>query len=399
MADKYVCPHCLKAVTPTTALRFRKHSGQDEPECVGSGEFVPANQLTLGPIVPGTDLGVPEDGRDIGTCAPCGRTLRLTVDGRLPKHQTQLRGVYLCANSGSQYRPVESLPDIENFAPPSQDAFFADVGKKAPAAEPSFPVDDLRAMGDEIAARLKETFYAYNNRNTDDNRSAQAHLGPSEIGTPCDRRLAMSLLRVPPTNPGGDGWAAFVGTCTHAGLAEMFLWANGGTGRYAVEVGMDFPSEQVPHGTADLLDRVLFMLDDHKVQGQWSANKLRESGPSPTYRVQMHSYGYGLRLKGERIDYVALVSWPRDKSSLDDLYVHVERYNPSIALDALHRVEDIAQRAEALKIERAQWAGLDIDAANLSMGLTFPFDASDCKFCPFYAPGDKAHERGCDGKT
>lgn len=392
MPDKYVCPHCLKTLAPTTTFRFRKHSGRSEEECVGSGEFVPANQLAIGPVMPGTDPGLPEEGRDVGTCAPCGRMLRLSPDGRLPQHQTQLRGAYRCANSGAQYRPIESLPDIETVPQvPSQDDFFADVGRKAPAAEPSFPVDDLRAMGDEIAARLKETFYAYTNRNTDDNRSAQAHLGPSEIGTPCDRRLALSLLRVPATNPGGDGWAAFVGTCTHAGLAEMFMWANADTGRYATEASLTFPSAEVPHGTADLLDRVLFMLGDHKIQGQWSANKLRESGPSPTYRVQMHTYAYGMRLKGERVDYVALISWPRDQSTLDNLYVDVERYDPTVALDALHRVEDIAGKVKALQEASAFGA--------LGIGLTFPFDNSDCKFCPFYAPGDKAHERGCDGKT
>ncbi|MFM9643155.1 hypothetical protein [Streptomyces turgidiscabies] len=238
--------------------------------------------------------------------------------------------------------------------------------------------------GREIAARLKETFYAYSNRL---DRNQQTTLGPSEIGSPCDRRIAMSLLRVAPVNPGGDNWASFVGTCVHAGLAEMFLWANAGTGRYAVEVPLKFPNPHVPHGTGDLLDRTLCMFLDHKLMGRWSLDKLTTKGPIPTYRVQVHTYAYGARLKGEKVDHVAIIGWPREAGTLDDLYVWTEPYDPSVAIDALARVERIAKQV-------SRWRD---DAPPLDVARSLEI-ADDCRYCPFHAPKDDQGERGCNGR-
>jgi hypothetical protein len=248
----------------------------------------------------------------------------------------------------------------------------------------------MSGLGEQLAGRFREMFYAYSNRME---RSAQTTLGPSEIGTPCDRRVAMSLLRVPPVNPGGDNWASFVGTCVHAGLAEMFMSADANQGRFAVEVPLTFPSTLVPKGTSDLLDRTLFMVDDHKVMGRWSLDSLRTKGkPSEVYRVQLHVYGYGQQLKGERIEYVAIIAWPRENSNLDDLYVWVEPYDPSVALEALARVERIAA-----SIHDRIGTGLE-ERNPLQVSATFPI-RNDCRFCPFYAPGDKTMERGCNGKN
>jgi hypothetical protein len=266
---------------------------------------------------------------------------------------------------------------------------------------PAVPMDGL---GVELTARLKEMFYAYDNRRSADNRSAQATMGPSEMGTPCDRRLALSLMRMPAVNPGGDGWAAFVGTCIHAGLEQMFMWADAGTGRFAVETRLEFPSDIVPKGTADLIDRTLFMLDDHKCQGRWSRNKLKSRGPSDTYRVQVHVYAKGARLRGERIDHVAIISWPRDESTLDDLYVWTEPYRPDIADKAFERVERIKAEVDAKKAELSmtynpnqepnERLSLEIKAR---VGVEFDV-ADDCRFCPFYLPNSRSPLNGCNGK-
>lgn len=245
----------------------------------------------------------------------------------------------------------------------------------------------MTGLAAEIAARLKETFYSYDNRRTSDNRSAQTHLGPSEIGTPCDRRLAMSLMQIPAVNP-GDGWAAFVGTCIHAGLADMFVWANAGSGRYAVEMPLEFPSALVPKGTGDLLDRVLLVFVDHKGMGRWSRKKLKTKGPSETYRVQVHVYGYGARLRGEKVEYVAIVGWPRDEATLDDLYVWVEKYDPQVARDALARVDAIAERISSTKTGN-----------NYQIAAGFS-TADDCRWCPHHMPGaTDLSNGGCNGRT
>ncbi|MGW6789987.1 hypothetical protein [Streptomyces chartreusis] len=252
----------------------------------------------------------------------------------------------------------------------------------------------MTVLAEQVVARMKEIFYAYTNQLE---RSVQTTMGPSEIGTPCDRRVAMSLLRIPPVNPGGDGWASWVGTCIHAGLAEMFMWADKGQGRFAVEVPLTFPNEHVPKGTSDLLDRVLFMVDDHKAQGRWALDKLKTQGIPPGYRVQLHVYGYGQRLKGERIDYVCLISWPREASNLADMYAVVERYDPDVAREALARVDRIAGEVKAYETERATWAGLDITAHKLGIAREFAA-VDDCRFCPFFAPGDPDMTRGCPGR-
>lgn len=260
------------------------------------------------------------------------------------------------------------------------------------------PAVEMEADAASIAARLKELFYAYDNRKTSDNRSAQVTMGPSEMGTPCDRRLALSLMRMPPVNPGGDGWAAFVGTCIHAGLEQMFMWADAGTGRFAVEQRLEFGNVFVPKGTADLIDRVLLMVLDHKCQGRWSRNKLKTQGPSPTYRIQAHVYAYGARLRGEKIEKIAIVSWPRDEASLEDLYVHVEDYDPLIAKRAFERVERIGAEVEEKKALLVSPGDEEAELA-LKAKVSAEFTvADDCRFCPFFLPNAKDITRGCNGK-
>ncbi len=265
----------------------------------------------------------------------------------------------------------------------------------------------------ELAARIKETFYAYTNR-TD--RSQQSHLGPSEAGTPCDRRLALHMLGMQPVNPGGDNWASFKGTCIHAGLAEMFTWANAGTGRYAVEVPLALPSAIVPRGTADRVDRTMLMCLDDKCMGAWSMDKFKRVGPSPTYITQVHLYAYAARRRGERVDRVAIVAWPVESTRLDDMAVWVRPYDATIAPRSLARCETIASRVRELEDSdndvqlraghpqgsdpgrgmdgRAdQWPGHHL------LRLASEFDVADaCRFCPYHAPDDSQREFGCNGK-
>jgi hypothetical protein len=246
---------------------------------------------------------------------------------------------------------------------------------------------EMTGLAAEIAARMKEIFYAYNNRRTEDNRNAQQTLGPSEIGTPCDRRLAMSLMRCDPVNPGGDGWAAFVGTCVHAGLAEMLLWSNAESGRFAVEMPLTFPSALVPKGTGDALDRVLLCFMDHKLMGQWSLSKLKREGPPPLYRTQVHVYGQGARAQGEKVEHVAIIGWPRTESTLDELFVWTEPYDATIARDAFDRVDVIQEKVEDLR-------RIGMTDAQISRRFNV---AKECTYCPFFLK-DGNNSRGCNGK-
>lgn len=271
---------------------------------------------------------------------------------------------------------------------------FVPPGDPTPLPSQRPDVIPMTELGLQVAARFREIFYAYSNRL---DRSVQEHLGPSEVGHPCDRRIAMRLMRIPFVNPAGDNWASFIGTCTHVGLAEMLEWADANQGRFAVEVPLTFPSKHVPKGTSDALDRVLCLVEDHKVQGTYAAVKLRTKGPSETYRIQGHVYGLGQKLKGEKITDIAIVSWPRDKGNLDDLYVWTEPFDVKLARAALKRVDDIAKKATRLQGQLTN-AGLGVTSHDLRVAQEFPIDTSEsCSYCPFYAKNDKEMTRGCPG--
>lgn len=440
MTDYVQCPGCDKRLKRNTSKpeKYRKHkdcdfsetevvqclsesSSSDAPSPIASSATSPPADAKE-PAVSATSS--PPSSPDPATS---GASTRAIVDLALPgveEYATVLDVMSEEQKAAYRAKVDASLtPTTSHFSQPadhhdqptlfSQPAGVNQPGSgpgsaSPPAVQPSFsqpagrrseaPAEEMTDLGKEITARFKELFYAYDNRRTSDNRSAQATMGPSEMGTPCDRRLALSLMRMPSVNPGGDGWAAFVGTCIHAGLAEMFLWANHGTGRFAVEQRLKFDSDIVPHGTADLIDRTLFMLDDHKCQGRWSRNKLKSVGPIPTYRVQAHVYAFGARKRGERIEHVAIISWPRDESTLDDLYTWTEPYRPDIVKKAFERVheinESVVTNQEEMRRIRPQDEDLEVKArvaANYDV-------ADDCRFCPFYLPNARSITDGCNGK-
>lgn len=408
-----ICPGCDKRLKRTTSGKYRKHSGCDfsqtvipeEDECEtpatsksASSASSPPDDATASvePVTPTTTCSpggqVPEgDASTSASATPVlpgvtsyANTLNDLATTQLAAYKARVDANVTTKSAFSQPLPVEQ-PTL--FSQPA-----------GPRSEE--PAQEMNDLGKELTARLKEMFYAYDNRRSADNRSAQVTMGPSEMGTPCDRRLALSFLRMPPVSPGGDGWAAFVGTCIHEGLARMFLWANAGTGRFAVETPLTFDSEVVPKGTADLIDRTLFMLDDHKCQGRWSRNKLKSVGPIPTYRVQAHVYAHGARQRGERIDHVAIISWPRDESTLDDLYVWTEPYRPDIVKAAFERVEGISGLAESKMEELTGILPLGTPEIQIKarVGGTFNIDSESCRFCPFYLPNARSITEGCNGK-
>lgn len=250
----------------------------------------------------------------------------------------------------------------------------------------NFPTGNDQFAND-LSVSIREVFYAYGIRDSSDNRSAQRHLGPSEIGTPCDRRLAMELSGVRHVNPGGDGWPAWLGTQGHRGMADIYEWADGRQGRFAVETPLNFPSRQVPKGTGDLLDRKLRCFVDWKFMGTWSLRKLRQSGPSSTYRTQIHTYAYGASQRGEKVERVAIVGLPRQGTSLDELYVWSEPYDQLVAVEALLRVQRIADELPDICPPGERDARLREFST-----------ADDCRYCPFHLPGSSDLNHGCGGR-
>ena len=93
-------------------------------------------------------------------------------------------------------------------------------------------------------------------------RSAQTRIGPSEIGTPCQRRLGYRVAGVRPVQAGGDGWRPTVGTAVHSWLEAAFsdprLADAEGEARWVTEAQVDVGEIGGVRitGRCDLYDRV-----------------------------------------------------------------------------------------------------------------------------------------------
>lgn len=176
-------------------------------------------------------------------------------------------------------------------------------------------------------------------------------------------------------------------------MADIYEWADGRSGRFAVETPLSFPSRVMPKGTGDLLDRTFGngTFIDWKFMGTWSLNNLRKNGPSPVYKVQIHTYALGAVIRGEKIRKVAIVGMPRQGTSLDDMYVWSEDFNRSIAEDALARVHKISDSIG----EEGYGAPVQ---AHAGIAKSFAV-APDCRYCPFSLPGSSDLNHGCNGKS
>lgn len=220
-------------------------------------------------------------------------------------------------------------------------------------------------------------------------RSLQRHLGPSELGAPCDRQIVGKLVGEPPTNHVTDPWPSIVGTAVHAWLADAFTWHNGqlSVPRWLAEHAVT-PLDG-HRGTADLYDAEEQAVVDHKILGKSAHEKLQYGGPSIRYRVQLLLYAHGYRRLGLPVRRVALAAWPRTGSSLSGLYVWDEMITP--ATDVL--LAQVAEDTERRKALAAQVAAGTLLLTDIS---TAPED-TECYFCPFYRPQARDGGPGCPG--
>lgn len=450
MADGYLCRACSKVITATKNHRYRSHTDGNGEPCEASSTEIPDD---LAPSKPGEVPEAGKDYatcRDCGravkltrlgyfpphtttlrggeACGAAGTRAKYATDLALPGDEVPKAGAERPKISAQmEVDRVSALDAGASTESSSPESVTTSPPSKTPSGEPSpsptvtatagpFPFgpklsetirqpdspflqpppysgpEKPEPMGDyarELATRIKETFYSYSNRKSVDNRSAQTTLGPSEIGTPCDRRLAMALMGIPAVNPGGDGWASFVGTCGHEGMAEIYRFADAGTGRYAVEFPVYLGVPSVPRGTADLLDRWTATISDWKFMGAYSLKKFKLEGPSDTYRVQAHVYAYGAERGGEKVKKVSIVGLPRAGSSLDEMHVWEEPYDKRVAQDALSRVERIAEEARSFEQH----------GTPMEIATRFPIDKDSCRYCPFHLKNDKEMIKGCPGTT
>lgn len=233
-------------------------------------------------------------------------------------------------------------------------------------------------------------------------RSLQVALGPSEIGTPCDRKLAYKLAGNPEVNHHRDPWAAIVGTSVHKwlekavdhyqgiGIKDMDHWDPPEGPKIQMwteeEVQVDL---EVP-GHVDLYDVPTETVIDTKTAGPDVFRRIVKEGPPAGYKIQAHLYGLGYTNAGRNVKNVALMFYPR-AGLLRDLFVWTDIYRPNVAYEALARRSRIQKGIETVDI----WN-------NPHVYDKIPAVSDHCGYCPFYKragfiDGTEATNEGCPG--
>lgn len=209
-------------------------------------------------------------------------------------------------------------------------------------------------------------------------RNLQRHLGPSELGVPCDRQVVGKLAGLPTTNHVVDPWASVIGTAVHAWLADAFTADN-------LRHGQRWLAEQrvTPHpdhaGTGDLYDGHEQTVVDHKCLGESSLGKVRSAGGPPIkYVVQLMLYGRGFRLMGLPVKRIAIAAYPRTSHTLDGLYVWEQASGP----------QDDAFLEEVFRLtDRRKQIAQSLTSGRISLtDVSTSPDDDECYFCPFYRP-------------
>lgn len=216
-------------------------------------------------------------------------------------------------------------------------------------------------------------------------RSQQTRIGPSEIGTPCTRRLAHKLAGTPEVNERGPAWRPTVGTAVHEWLADKFIQDNArhDPARWLVEfkVNAGMVGDQVLDGSCDLYCRVTDTVVDWKVVGATALKKYRKDGPGEQYRIQAHTYALGWERRGMPVRRVALVFLPSAGELTDAVFWH-EPYAPDVATAAIDR---------ATLVARLVGQGGSHAAAAL------PTADAWCSYCPWHLPAATDLTEACPG--
>lgn len=243
-------------------------------------------------------------------------------------------------------------------------------------------------------------------------RSQQLAIGPSGLGTPCNRKLGFRLAQIPPLPGGEPPWRPTVGTAVHTWLQHMIVslnkeelsnkrihdtspsdgelcmaqWCNfhidnfpRHNPRFDVEVNIPVGTinGREIRGTLDLWDGLAHTIVDWKVPGPKAIKDHRayinkHGHVTPEYRTQLHVYGRGAIKAGYPVEHVAIMFLPMNGELSEALYWE-EDYDPAIGTEAFHRARTI-------------------DAAGQGQGwdklLPRLKTVNDhCGHCPWFAPG------------
>lgn len=282
-----------------------------------------------------------------------------------------------------------SVSDIELTA------LMADLGLTPAATAPTVaagpPPSTVAEMRDVLTAL-----------DADRPRSRQTSLGPSELGTPCQRQIGMKLAGLPrQPEDKRPPWAPMQGTAMHVLMEEALRFHNAQLGRqrWIVEerlvIDPGLPPEIDPIcGHGDAFDTDWATVVDWKYVGVTTLREVKrktipnEQLVKPDYRVQAHLYGYGHERAGREVRWVRLVFLARSHDYADSTE-WTERYDPDIAIAAIARYYATLDLINSLQL-----------TANPVLWAATPAaPGKSCDWCPFRRPGGPADGTGCPGNT
>ena len=247
-------------------------------------------------------------------------------------------------------------------------------------------VDDALDMGGledrELLERVKGVLRQYSASRP---RTLQKELGPSEIGSFCQRQLAFKLTAVGKVNADANPMPSLRGIAMHALMEEALRLDNEISGETNwIPESQVFPREGL-FGTCDCFEVQTSTVLDWKFPGPSRLKKYRDEGPSWQYRVQAHTYGRGYKRMGFDVKKVGICFM--DVNDINRSFIWREPYNeaiPQLALDNIDRVKAMVEKYNVVQ-----------NPDNYKLIPITPTE--DCRICDYWTPNPWS-PRQCNGK-
>lgn len=208
-------------------------------------------------------------------------------------------------------------------------------------------------------------------------RSQQTKVGPSDLSSPCDRKLGYQILGVDKVVPDRVNLAAWVGTGIHAQMEAALKGAPDWLTEQPVAIKAT--PKLTLSGTLDAYHRPSKTVVDWKSTGPSAHAKYRVKSPE-RYRTQVALYGLAAILSGRmQVEHTAICYIPRN-GNLADIHVDCHPWDEARAEAALRRFE---------ALHAATAAGPAV--------LRLLGTADDCRYCGWWLPGSDTPEVACTG--
>jgi hypothetical protein len=131
----------------------------------------------------------------------------------------------------------------------------------------------------------------------------------------------------------------------------------------------------------------------HNCQSEAIRTRLRRHGLPYHYYIQMLLYALGYMHLGYNVQRIVLISWPRTKSSLDDMYVHEQMITQADISEVMSVLEKTVLREQLAKF---------VAVGGMSFWDIPPTPSeSDCQYCPYFNPAalQDGTSKGCPGTS